>query len=371
MTKISIYDIDFKEQGPKIPFGDVSFEEVDTYSIKFKNFMLGLSPKYVVNRIDFTNYAGEGGFIEHKEIDGKLYPEPFVDAILKQRGVNDKDKELRDKLYREKREIEEKLDGYEEIYRIFRQRDLNQENINTKTKKATSKSINRKPTPQKNTKRKPTPQENDERMRQFIDKIKRGAILTVLTISGAVAITTLMFGGDIKHNQEAKTVDNLAMEYAVTMMEGTQNGTYDPKTNEFNYNIDNKENIDLGLGVTTPENYSDLKNIYAIYMADPFGFRNIVTTIQYRDPQTGTPCNYVSFDQFLLMNGFTAVVDGQIIGEEYVEGETRVPSEREFKKAMHDLLIKERNEMIENGQDGKDLYNKELKSFNNNTKGAK
>lgn len=364
MTKISIYDINFKEQGPKTPFEDISFEEVDTYGIKFKEFMNNLSSNDVFNRIDFTNYAGEGGFIEHKEIDGKLYPEPFVDAISRQKRVNDKDRELRDKLWREKRAIDDQLDGFEEIYRIFRQSDLNQENINAKTERATSKSTNRKPTPQKNIKR-------NVPIKQEMQKFKTGAAIAILVLCGSAIIGLTAVKGDIIYNQDAKTVDNLAMEYAVTMMEGTQNGTYNPNTNEFNYDIDNIENIDLGLGVTTPENYSDLKNIYALYAADPFGFRNIVTTIQYRDPQTGTPCNYVSFDQFLLMNGFTAVVDGQIIGEEYVEGETRVPSEREFKKAMHDLLIKERNEMIENGQDGKDLYNKELKSFNNNTKGAK
>ena len=37
MTKISIYDINFKEPGPKIPLENITFEEVDTYSKKFKN----------------------------------------------------------------------------------------------------------------------------------------------------------------------------------------------------------------------------------------------------------------------------------------------------------------------------------------------
>lgn len=362
MTKISIYDIDFKEQGPKIPFEDISFEEVDTYGSEFKEFIYNLTLSDVTSKIDFSKYTDEDNYIKLKEVFGKTFPGPFVDAILEQKRVNDKDRELRDKLYLEKRAIDDQLDGYEEIYRIFRQRDLKQEEINVKVQKATSKSTNRKPTSQRNIKKNSQPKDKRK-------KFKTSTAIAVITLCGAAIITLTAVTGDISRAGEVKEVNNLAKEYAITMLEETSNGTYNPKTNEFKYDIYNLENIDLGLGVTTPEDYSDLKKIYAFYVADPFGFQKIISTIQYRDPQTGNVCNYTP-ENFFYLNGFFTIADGQIVGEEYVEGKTKIPSIREFEKYMEENLIKDKNNLIKNGQDEKDLYNIES-TTQNDVKGAR
>ena len=157
MTKISIYDINFKEPGPKIPLENITFEEVDTYSNKFKNFMDNLSLDDVNNKIDFTTYNSENKFIELKNMFGKIYPAPFVNEILKQKRINDEDKEKRERLYEEKRNIEDALDGYKEIRNIFDNNSNKNPNITKteeKAKKTEERTINRKPTPQKNIKRK-------------------------------------------------------------------------------------------------------------------------------------------------------------------------------------------------------------------------
>lgn len=350
MTKISIYDINFKEPGPKIPLENITFEEVDTYSNKFKNFMDNLSLDDVNNKIDFTTYNSENKFIELKNIFGKIYPAPFVNEILKQKRINDEEIEKRERLYEEKRNIEDALDGYKEIRNIFDNNSNKNPNIiktEEKAKKTEERTINRKPTPQKNIKRK---------TERLIAKIQLGAFLTVLTIGGSTVAAIIIGGEELSHSKEAAVINDLAVKYANTIIEEKQIGTYNPDTNEFYYDIEYKENIDLGLGVTTPENYSDLKKIYAFYKADPEGFKKIVPTIQYFDPKTGEICNYVSFNQFLSINGFFNIINGKTIG----------PSEDEFVKLMEDKLIKERKDMIENGQDGTDLYENSI----NITKGG-
>ena len=346
MTKISIYDINFKEPGPKIPLENITFEEVDTYSNKFKNFMDNLSLDNVNNKIDFTTYNSENKFIELKNIFGKIYPAPFVNEILKQKLINDEEKEKRDRLYKERREIEDALYGYREIRNIFDNNSNKNQNI-TKTEEAEERTINRKPTSQKNRRRK---------AEQLIAKIQLGAFLAVLTIGGSTVAATIIGGEELTHSKEAAVINDLAVKYAITQIEEKQIGTYNPDTNEFYYDIENKENIDLGFGVTTPENYFDLKKIYAFYKADPEGFKKIVPTIQYFDPKTGEICNYVSFNQFLSINGFFNIINGKPIR----------PSEDEFVKLMEDKLIKERKDMIENGQDGTDLYENSI----NITKGG-
>ncbi|MGN1342026.1 MAG: hypothetical protein ACI4VL_02195 [Bacilli bacterium] len=354
MIKISIYDINFKEPGPKIPLENITFEEVDTYSNKFEDFMDNLSLDNVNNKIDFTKYSDKNNFIELKNIFGKIYPAPFVDEILKQKRRNDEEREKREHLYEEKIKIENELEGYyKEIRDLFNNNNNNNNNNNSNTnttniqKETEERTINRKPTPQKDIERK---------AERLIAKIQLGAFLTVLTIGGGVVAAVIVGGEDLNHNKEVAIINDLAVKYANTIIEENQIGKYDYETNEFSYNTEYKENIDLGLGVTTPENYSDLKKIYAFYKADPEGFKKIVPTIQYFDPKTGEICNYISFNQFLSINGFFNIINGKSIG----------PSENEFVKLMEDKLIEERKNIIENGQDGTALYENNI----NITKGG-